>query len=75
MTNPFDYTNKVQGREVIRVPLVKITIPQRPPYIAPHMSADARVIIDRPEVVAPGLKLGDWSQVDIPDVEAAAVAR
>jgi hypothetical protein len=68
--DPFTNFRSIQSLPIVRVPLV-VVAPETQ-FIAPHMRRDARVIIDRPEVVAPGLRLGDWSQVDIiPDVEAA----
>jgi hypothetical protein len=33
-------------------------------FISPNFAQDARVVIDRPELVKPGLRLGDWSRVE-----------
>jgi hypothetical protein len=39
------------------------------------MRRDARVIITRPEVVVPGLRLGDWSQIEAEARVGEAVGR
>jgi len=61
-SQPFENLRVVQQLPIVRVPLVFITPETQ--FIAPHMRREAHVIITRPEVVAPGLRLGDWPQVD-----------
>ena len=53
----------VQGKRIVQVPTENIVKVEMQENIAPNMTHDARIIIDRPEVVAPGLRLGDWSLV------------
>ena len=66
---PHHNLSQLNRRRLVPVILV-IGGEKASPRISPSMAGNALVIIDRPEVVAPGLKLGNWSQVD---AEKAAV--